>query len=223
MIGGDQHLATIIHHGVDDWNNAGWSFLVPSITNFYLRAWLPKKPPRRPFDGMPPYTGEYLDGFGNPITVWAATNPEKSVGKEPEWLHSKKPGYGIVRLNKKTRKITMECWPRYAKPFDLFAKQYLGWPKTIDQMDNYGREAAACLPTITVSGMNNPVVQIIDETSGEIIYTIRINGADFRPKVFKKGAYAIKVGEPDTNTFKMLRNIKSIGLEERRKLEVRFP
>jgi len=34
MIGGDQHLATIIHHGVDDWNDAGWSFLVPSVTNF---------------------------------------------------------------------------------------------------------------------------------------------------------------------------------------------
>lgn len=202
MIGGDQHLSTIVHHGIDDWDDAGWSFAVPSITNFYLRAWQPRKPPHKRFEDMPSYTGEYLDGLGNHISVWAATNPEKSVGREPEWLHSKKPGYGIVRFNKRTRKITMECWPRYVDPNDpKTGRQYEGWPKTIDQLDNYGRKAVAYLPTMMSPGMTNPVVQVIDEPDGDIVYTIRINGDSFRPKVFRQGTYTVKIGEqPDNMT-----------------------
>ncbi|MHC4619670.1 MAG: hypothetical protein ACYTEQ_18135, partial [Planctomycetota bacterium] len=29
MIGGDQHLGTFIHHGIERWNDAGYSFCVP--------------------------------------------------------------------------------------------------------------------------------------------------------------------------------------------------
>jgi phosphodiesterase/alkaline phosphatase D-like protein len=202
MIGGDQHLATIVHHGIDDWNDAGWSFAVPSITNFYLRAWLPRQAPHKRYEGMPAYTGEYLDGLGNHISVWAATNPEKTVGREPEWLHSKKPGYGIVRFNKTTRKITMECWPRYLDPKDPgTGKQYQGWPRTIDQLDNYGREVVGYLPTIVAPGMPNPVVQVIDEADDEVVYTIRASGRSFRPMVFKQGTYTVRFGEqPDRMT-----------------------
>jgi len=37
MIAGDQHLATVIHHGIDDWNDSGYSFCVPSIMNYWPR------------------------------------------------------------------------------------------------------------------------------------------------------------------------------------------
>ena len=41
-LGGDQHLATIVHHGIEEHGDAMWSFCVPSVANFYPRAWAPK-------------------------------------------------------------------------------------------------------------------------------------------------------------------------------------
>src|SRR5690606_21014676 len=78
------------------------------------------------------------------------------------------------------------------------AQQYKGWPVTIDQMDNYGRKAMAYLPTFHVSGINDPVIQIIYEPTEEIVYTVRIKGNQIQPKVFKDGLYTVKIGEqPD--------------------------
>ncbi|MCK4750334.1 MAG: hypothetical protein KAT15_24930, partial [Bacteroidales bacterium] len=39
MIGGDQHLGSVIHHGIDDWEDAGYSLCVPSIANLWPRRW----------------------------------------------------------------------------------------------------------------------------------------------------------------------------------------
>jgi len=228
MIGGDQHLASIVHHGIDDWNDAGYSFCVPSIANFYPRRWQPPKPGRNHQVGMPDYTGEYLDGFGNHITVWAVANPQNVqdlVKKGLSWreigLHGLAPGYGIVKLNKKDRTITMECWPRKADPRNPKA-QYRGWPLTVSMEDNYGRKAVAYLPTLRFVGMENPVVQVINEKDGEIVYTIRAKGRSFRPKVFASGTYTIRVGEPGTHRMKTLKNIHSIGKDEKRELEVKL-
>ncbi len=136
-IAGDQHLASIVHHGADDWDDSIWSFCVPSIANFYPRSWLPPHPCGNHQPGMPPYTGQYKDGFGNHITVWAAANPNGPTGKEPRALHDNMPGYGIVKLNKSDRTITMQCWPRYADPTDPnTGSQYPGWPKTIKLGEN---------------------------------------------------------------------------------------
>ncbi len=222
MLGGDQHLATIVHHGIDTWNDAGWSMCVPSVANFYPRAWWPKQEPRNHIEGMPNYTGEFLDGLGNYVTMWAATNPDKLMGVEPAALHDRMPGYGIVRLNKETRDIIIECWPRFADPEDPDAKQYLGWPKTINQLDNYSREAVAWLPAVEVDGMDDPVVQVINESNDEIVYTLRINGTSFRPKVFREGKYTVKVGELGTKRVKVFENIESIQKSESKTILVNF-
>ncbi len=223
MIGGDQHLATIVHHGVDDFNDAGWSFAVPSIANFYPRSWNPQKSGRNRQPGMPDYTGEYLDGLGNHVTVWAATNPGRKTGVRPAILHDKMPGYGIVRFGKSGRTITMECWPRYVDPNDPgTGRQYDGWPKTIGMEDNYSRKAVAYLPTLRFSGMKNPVVQIIDESDGEIVYTLRIKGDEYRPKVFKEGSYTVRAGEPDTERMKMIEHVRSVEGGEEKTVEIRF-
>ncbi|MBA7620560.1 hypothetical protein ES703_27911 [subsurface metagenome] len=222
MVGGDQHLSTIVHHGIDDWNDAGWSFCVPSIANFYPRAWVPLTPGGNREAGMPDYTGKFLDGLGNHVTVWAATNPGKPTGREPAALHDRMPGYGIVRFNKAERTITIECWPRYADPSNPDERQYPGWPKTISQLDNYGRRAVRYLPTIKVRGMADPVLQVIDEADGEIVYTLRIKGSSFRPKVFREGVYTLKVGEPGTEKMKTLTGIQSLAPEKSRMIRVKF-
>ncbi len=45
--------------------------------------------------------------------------------------------------------------------------------------------------------MTDPVIQVIREEGNEIIYTLRIKGYSFRPKVFEEGTYTLKAGDPD--------------------------
>jgi hypothetical protein len=214
---GDQHLSTIAQYGVDDWRDAGWSFCVPSIANLWPRWWAPKVPGRNPEPGAQENTGDYLDGFGNRLTVYAHTNPRKT-GRSPAELHDRMPGFGIVRFNKADRTITMECWPRMTDPTDPSSRQYTGWPRTIHQYDNYGRKAAAYLPTLQVGTRSDPVVQVVDEADNEVVYTVRIQGKTFRPKVFRKGSYTLNIGEGKTR--KTLRGVKTLEAGEKGELKI---
>ena len=216
-IAGDQHLGSLTHYGVDEWDDAGYAFCVPSIANTWPRRWCPPQPGRNHQDDMPRYTGQYLDGFGNRITVLAVSNPT-DVGVEPARLYNRAPGYGIIRCNRHTRDITVECWPRWVDPSRPDAKQYAGWPITVNQLDNYGREAKAHLPMIEVKGLTDPVVQVIDESNDEVVYTLRINGTSFRPKVFKDGTYTLKVGDPDAGIMKTLKGVQP----ENKTIELNF-
>jgi phosphodiesterase/alkaline phosphatase D-like protein len=216
-IAGDQHLGTIIHHGIDDWNDAMYSFCVPSIANLYLRWWAPLEPGKNRGPGMPEHLGEFLDGFGNKVTMWAVANPTPEENHDK--LTTRAAGFGVVRFRKSDRTITMECWPRNVDVADPNARQYPGWPKTIGQLDNYGRKAAAYLPTLKVVGMEHPVVQVIDEADGQIVYTLRINGSEFRPKVFRRGTYTIKVGDQADKT-KVLTGVASLPPDVEKELRV---
>jgi len=217
MICGDQHLGTIVHHGVDAWGDSGYSFCVPSIANLYLRWWKPLEAGKNRVKGMPDYTGDYLDGFANKVTIWAAANPGARA-KTGNKLTTRAAGFGVIKFNRKTRKITMECWPRNIDVTGPADKQYPGWPRTIAQEDNYARKAVAYLPTLKIAGDANPVVQIIDESDGKIVYTLRINGKTFRPKVFKEGKYTIKVIHGAKT--KTLKGVKSVGLKGSDTLDV---
>jgi phosphodiesterase/alkaline phosphatase D-like protein len=217
-IAGDQHLATIIHHGVNDWNDACYSFCVPSIANLYLRWWAPLEEGKNREPWMPEHLGEFKDGLGNKVTMLAVANP--SPEENHDKLTTRAAGFGLVKFNKPTREITMECWPRNVDIRDHRSTCYRGWPRTISQFDNYGRQPTQYLPAIKVTGMTDPVVQVIDEESGEIVYTVRIKGREFRPKVFKQATYTVKVGEPGTGRFTVIPAVQSIGLDEVGQLDV---
>jgi hypothetical protein len=207
---GDQHLGTIFQHGVDTWGDAGYSFCVPSIANLYLRWWKPLEPGKNLQPGMGPLQGDHLDGFGNHVTCYAVANPGEggSGGK----LTTRAAGFGLMRFDKQTRKITMECWPRNVDITDAAVRQYPGWPLTIDQTDNYGRKAVAYLPTIKCVNAANPVVQVVDESTGDWVYSLRIKGKEFRPKVFKKGSYTVLVG--DGGAWTTYKGVQAQGLDE---------
>jgi len=207
MIAGDQHLGSVIRHGVDDWNDSGYSFCVPSIANLYLRWWAPLEPGRNRQPGMPEYTSEFKDGFDNKITVLAVANPspEENLDK----LTARAAGFGVIKFNKSTRKITFECWPRNVDVTEPKTRQYPGWPVTIAQQDNYGRKPVAYLPTIVVKGHKKPVIQVVNETDGDVVYTLRINGTSYQPKVFKKGTYTVHV--TDGSVIRTIKNVHSIG------------
>lgn len=123
-IGGDQHIATVIHHGIEEFDDGPWAFVVPAIVNnYYSRWWWPEdEKPGENGNDLLPWTGQYLDGFGNKITMQAYANPDGP---------SNGAGYGLIRLNKSDQEVTFECWPRFEDVTQDTAKQFTGWPVTI--------------------------------------------------------------------------------------------
>ena len=210
-IAGDQHLATVIHHGINSWEDSIYSFCVPSIVNYYGRWWWPLEEPLNHDPLSPlPFTGRFFDGMGNKLTMHAYANPTKE--------NHNAAGYGLVRFDKPTRRITIECWPRHVDVTASSAKQVPGWPITVSQFDNYNRAALAYLPQIEIDGREDPVVQVIDEYLGEVVYTVRINGSSWRPKVFREAVYTIKIRQGDK--VKVFRGVPSTGEEEKQTLKV---
>lgn len=131
-------------------------------------------------------------------------------------------GYGIVRLNKKAQTVRIENWPWDAKPGSGDATQFPGWPITLRLEDLDGRTPVAYLPELRVTGLANPVVQVADETSGEIVSTTRMKGASHVPGVFRQGVYRVSVGEPGTPAMRVFRNLRSSPQPAKAPLEVRF-
>jgi hypothetical protein len=192
MITGDRHLATVTHQGIDEHGDSGYAFAMPAIVSVYRRWWSPEEPANGITGSDLAYTGNYLDGFGNKISMIAYANPNPTRVSYDRWL-AQGAGFGIIRFNKSKRSITMELWPRGCDVTKPNCKQYTGWPITISQEDNYGQEALNYLPTLQISGAEDPVVQVIKESTGEVVYTLRIKGTHYYPKVFEEGEYKIKV------------------------------
>jgi hypothetical protein len=102
-------------------------------------------------------------------------------------------GHGLVRFDKRARTMTYEVWPRHVDAAAAGAVPYVGWPVTKTQLEQYGRAARAFLPEFVVTGVTNPVVQVVDEQLGEIVYTLRIRGERFQPHVFRPGTYSVRI------------------------------
>lgn len=123
-IGGDQHLATIIQHGSDEFEDGPYAFIVPAIVNNYYSRWWWPEDEKGGVNGndILPWTGRYLDGFANKITMHAYVNPES---------HSSGSGYGLIRFTKSKKEVTFECWPREMDVTKEDAEQFTGWPLTV--------------------------------------------------------------------------------------------
>ncbi len=190
---GDQHLAVVVKHGLDEFGDGPYGFTSPALVNtIYGRWWHPldEQPGPNPVPGSPlPWTGDFKDGLGNHISMLAYANPPDIADEK-----QRADGYGLARFNKRTRRITFECWPRFADAARGEGAQFPGWPISVAMADNDGREPVAWLPELVFEGASDPVVQIVHENSGEILYTIRVPGNRFQPPVYAPGTYTIKIG-----------------------------
>jgi alkaline phosphatase D len=129
-IAGDQHLGSTIRYGVDDWNDCGWAVCVPAVSNLFPRRWYPPMTGKNPPKGGGRNTGEFVDGFGNKVTVHAVFNPQ-AVAHEPKIVHQRAPGFGIVEFDRAARTTTVTIWPRWEDPAKPGAKPVAGWPIVI--------------------------------------------------------------------------------------------
>jgi len=208
MLHGDQHLAMLVQHGVDDWGDSGWSYTAPGIANSYPRIWRPAEPGKNRQADSPYYTGDYQDGFQNKVTVWAAASREDHYRADYERakkrstierLKDSGSGYGIVAFDRAQQQITVESWPIYEDfPGSGQDGQSPGWPMTLRVDDMYARQPVAFLPPIVISGFEEgdlPLVRVIEESSGDLVYARRISEAEFQPRVFAEGDYTVLVGE----------------------------
>ena len=222
-INGDQHLASIVHYGIDDFRDAGYGFSPPAIASVYSRWFRPedideisvKNPPGH---GLP-NTGEYVDAFGNLNYMYSVGNPgdfDRGISHRYELEHARATGFGMVIFDRDERSIEIEAWRFLAdvanpQPDD----QFPGWPLKISQFDNYGREPVAWLPALKIEGEPDPVVEVINQVTGELEYSVRIKGREFKPWVFSDDIFTVRVGYPEKGEWQETENVKTLSGENR--------
>jgi len=225
-LAGDQHLSVLTRHGIENWRDGPVTFVSPAIVNnYYGRWWWPEggEAGPNPVEGSPlPWTGDFEDGLGNKISMLAYANPDPEANRrgkrdpKEDWAD----GYGLARFYKDSQEVVFECWPRFADVSKGDSQQYPGWPMRFKMSDNDGREPAAYLPELIFKGIGNPVVQIIEESTGDVLYTTRVRGSNYRPKVYAKGKYTIRVGE-DLPILKTVQGVQSVAANSKKKLTIK--
>lgn len=210
-IGGDQHLGSTLQYGIDGWTDGPWVICTPAVSNIWPRRWYPPAEGKNRPSNKPRYCGQFLDGFGNKITVHAVANPQH-YGEEPAALFDRAVGYGIVELERARRTITFANWPRFVDPGKAGARPYAGWPITIHQQDNGLAGAPYELDPITAPEPDLGV-QVVQEASNQIVYTLRISGRRFTPRVFEEGRYTVRILK-DTRAVRVLRGLPARRREQ---------
>jgi 3',5'-cyclic AMP phosphodiesterase CpdA len=127
---GDQHLAVVVQHGIDAHRDGPWSFTSPALVNtIYGRWWHPEdeRPGANPVSGSPlPWTGDYLDGLGNRITMVAYANPEDRTDER-----KRGDGFGLSVWDFRAGTVTFHCQPRFPERDAGLPREYPGWPVVV--------------------------------------------------------------------------------------------
>lgn len=115
MLHGDVHLGTIGRHGGEKFNDGPVTYSIPSFSSNAGRGWEPIQPGKNRMPNAPENTGEFLDRFGNKITMYGAGNGLN--------------GYGVVLFDTKNRTTQLQFHPmnEQRKPIKVDVP---GWPHT---------------------------------------------------------------------------------------------
>jgi alkaline phosphatase D len=212
---GDQHVPFLVQYGVENFQDAGWAHCTPAITVGYQRRFHPD-PLGWPVMNRPSHnlanTGSYMDGFGNKNYVFAVGNPEDDTRSDLRYMRAQlsSSGYSIITFNQENREIKVDAYRFLADVSDpgLEDNQFPGWPLTISQYDCAGLDSGYALPTLELEGLENVIVEVIREDTGEIESIVRMNGSEFIPKVYKPGTFTIRVGDPEKDLWKEITGIE---------------
>lgn len=114
-IHGDQHLGVLLRQGIDEFDDAGYSFMVPGIANGFPRAWWPGVDTRPAYGEE--FTGRFVDDAGHPLNVLAVGNPDGSSIDLDWWstpptevAYKKGSGYGLVVLDKSDKSAVFNLY-----------------------------------------------------------------------------------------------------------------
>ena len=86
------------------------------------------------------HTGEFTDGFGNLVYVYAVGDPEVASKKNRyDLAHQKGSGFGMVTIDTEAKTYYLEAFKFSVDATDGKASnQFPGWPVTIQQKENAG-------------------------------------------------------------------------------------
>lgn len=189
---GDQHLAVSVRHGIDTFDDGPYAFTSPALINtIYGRWWHPEdeKAGPNPVPNSPlPWTGNYLDGLGNKLTMLAYANPPNRSDEK-----QRADGYGLARFKKSTREVTFECYKRFTDVTTDKDSQFPGWPITFNARNNDGRKPAGHIDYEV--DLKSPVVQVINDTTKEILYTARLQKPSGKLPVYSSDPHTVKIGK----------------------------
>jgi alkaline phosphatase D len=188
---GDQHLGSTVQYGIDNWNDGPWCICSPAVSNLFPRRWYPAQPGRNRKPGAPRNTGEYLDGFGNKVTVHAVCNPA-DVDAEPKGVNVRAPGYSIVEFDLAAQTVTLANWPRWVDAAAPGAKPCAGWPIVVKQEQNGLPNSGWVLEEIRNPG-KGALVEVRAGANDEHVYTYRMVANSFTPPVWQEGEYTVVV------------------------------
>ena len=215
VISGDQHLATFCRLGVDQPSDAVYELCVPAMGDIFWRWFYPLQPGEPPAGRLADYTGDFVDAFGNysgcspwqperrelmAQKLWRRVDPRGRSQDRPGRFRTglQSPGLRDCAVQQSRETIKVANWPSQADP-TAGGKPWPGWPVTLKLEDLDGRRPVAWLPDLKITGEANPVVQIIDQNSGEMVKITRPRNGAYRPGVFvAKAMYTLRVGEPGT-------------------------
>jgi alkaline phosphatase D len=144
-VNGDQHLASLVQYGIERQRDSIWSFCTPAIAVGYPRWWRPDELgipfENRPAHGLP-NTGEYRDGFGNLMYVYAVGNPEVATEQNRyDRAHQKGSGLAMVTIDTQAKTYHLEAFRFLVDATDGHPNnQFSGWPVTIHQHENGGEQ-----------------------------------------------------------------------------------
>ena len=143
MLAGDQHLGTLVRHGIDRFDDGPVQFAGPAGAALFMR-WLEPRPALSNQRNRDPNTGDFIDFYGNRVNLVAVANPQISQERFDEGLFQrsnalldrrlKSEGFGIVRVDKRAQQFIFECWASNG-PFGFGSRrqqQYDGWPFTLN-------------------------------------------------------------------------------------------
>ena len=58
--------------------------------------------------------------------------------------------------------------------------------------------------------VNEAVVQVVSDTTGEIVYALRLPAPTFQPWTFDTGPHSVRIGEPDTGHWRELTQLRPV-------------
>ena len=210
LLAGDQHLPTLVRHGINKPGDAIVSFVTPAGATGYQRWWLPEESGMERIaggrHGDRPNTGLYRDGFNNIIDVLAVGNPPKDHSDATcveERGMKKSAGWGIVEMDKAHGEIRVEAW-RVRPGLNVNDApedgQFPGWPMTFGVDESYGVSAPK-LPEVVLEAAPDtaqPVVRVL-HADGDFVSAGRMRDGRFTPTVYAPGEYTVEVLSPEND------------------------
>ena len=134
-------------------------------------------------------------------------NPSPEELDDNKAIYFASSGIGYVKVTPATRSITYNRIATEASSATKEGEPLPGWPITCKHNMAYDREHVGYLPAVEIMGRSNALIQVINENTDKLVYSIRSGGTAFLPRIFSVGHYTMNIGEPETATKQRFPNL----------------